>query len=180
VAAAVAAAGIVVVVSLPDSKPRQVAGAGGPEGGAPQEAPEAEAAGGAEAKTAAAPFPTFEESGQSYGPTDLRDLAQRLAEQGHAAFKAPLADTAESYYEDFDPAAFTPEVRQAIACVIHDVPPDQRVVPFTIEAASYEGQPAYIASFLRGPDPDLPFDRLLIWVIDRQSCSLRTSVSQRL
>jgi anti-sigma factor RsiW len=185
VAAAVLAGGVVVLVNLPDTEPRQAAGGGGERpatGGSPQAAPDAEAADGAEAKTAAVPdtVPTFEESDRDYGPTDLRPLAQRLADRSNAALNAGLADSAEAYYEELELSAFTPEIRQAIECVVRDVPPDQPVVPFTIEAASFEGQPAFIASFLQGPAADLPYDRLLIWVVDRQTCSLRTFVSQRL
>jgi hypothetical protein len=185
VAAAVLAGGVVVVVSLPDPEPQQLAGGGGerqPTGEEPQAAPEAEAAEGAEAKRAGAfaAVPTFEESDRDYGPTDLRTLAQRLVDRSRATLSAGLAHTAKTYYQDFDPAAFTAEIRQAIECVVRDVPPDQLVVPLTIEAASFEGHPAFIASFLEGPAPDLPYDRLLIWVVDRQTCSLRTFVSQRL
>lgn len=186
--AAVAAAvlvGGVVVLTLPEGEPRQAAGGGAERpgtGGSPEAAPEAEAADGAEEQTAAAPaaVPTFEQTDRDYALADLRTLAQRLVDRSDAALNAGLARTSEGYYEEVDPAAFTTEIRQAIECVVRDVPPDQLVVPFTIEAAAFEGQPVFIASFLEGPSPDLPYDRLLIWVVDRQTCSLRTFVSQRL
>jgi anti-sigma factor RsiW len=185
VAAAVVAGGV-VVLTLPEDQAQQAGGGLGGERpameGSPQAAPEAETADGADAKAAAAPgvVPVYEESNTDYGAADLHTLAQRLADRSVAVLSAGLARTAESYYEEFDPAAFTAEIRQAIECVVRDVPPDQLVVPFTIEAAQFEGEPAFIASFLEGPAPDQPYDRLLIWVVDRQTCSLRTFVSQRL
>jgi Putative zinc-finger len=183
VAAAIVAGGV-VVLTLPKDGPQQAVGGGGERPavpGSPKAAPEAEADG-AEAQTAAVPatVPAFEETDRDYAAADLRSLAQRLADRSEAVLDAGLADTAERYYEEFDPAAFTTEVRQAIECVVRDVPPDRLVVPFTIEAARFEGEPAFIASFLQGPDPALPYDQLLIWVVDRQTCSLRTFVSQRL
>jgi anti-sigma factor RsiW len=186
VAAAVLAGGVVVLTTLPQDEARQAAGGGGGErpaaGEVPEAAPEAEPDDGTDVQAAAAPgvVPVYEESNTDYAVADLRVLAQRLADRSGAALNEGLARTAEGYYEEFDPAAFTTEIRQAIRCVIEDVPPDQLVVPFTIEAATFEGEPAFVASFLEGPAPDQPYDRLLIWVVDRQTCSLRTFVSQRL
>jgi hypothetical protein len=64
--------------------------------------------------------------------------------------------------------------------VTREVPPEELVVPFVIEAARYEGDMAYVAAFLQGPDPGAPYDRILLWVVDRESCALRTFASQRL
>ncbi|MGH2710938.1 MAG: anti-sigma factor family protein [Actinomycetota bacterium] len=122
--------------------------------------------------------PTYEESDRRYRSKDLAPLARKLRDDAQAAIAAGLSPTATSYFDGFDPAAFGPEVEQAIRCVLNEIPPSQLVVPFRIEAASFEGSPAYIAAFLQGPTPDDPYDRIVIWVVHRESCSLLSLATQ--
>jgi hypothetical protein len=194
VAASVLAAGVIYGISNID-----LGAGGGAESSAPAaqgEAPEAprpeDAGGGAgEADTAttseaaadlrAAPaLPTYLESRRDYDSDDLAPLARRLRDEALGALDAGVQRTAKTFFETFDPAAFTVPVRQAIRCVLAEVPPEQLVVPFRIEAASFEGEPAYVAAFLQGPTPDEPYDRLVIWVVDREGCSLLSLASQLL
>jgi hypothetical protein len=37
-----------------------------------------------------------------------------------------------------------------------------------------------VASFLQGPAPDQAYDRVVIWVVGREDCRLRSLASQRL
>ena len=124
------------------------------------------------------PLPTYSESQRNYEAKDLASLARQLRDDALDALDAGAQRSAKSFFESFDPAAFTVPVRQAIRCVLTEVPPEQLVVPFRIEGASFEGQPAYIAAFLQGPTPEDPYDRLVIWVVDRESCSLQSLASQ--
>ena len=133
---------------------------------------------GATLDQAAPALPTYLESRRDYQPDDLEPLARRLRAEAHAALDAGIQRTAKAFFETFDPAAFTVPVRQAIRCVLVEVPPEQLVVPFRIESASFEGEPAYVAAFLQGPTPDDPYDRLVIWVVDRAGCSLLSLASQ--
>jgi hypothetical protein len=64
--------------------------------------------------------------------------------------------------------------------VIAEVPPEQLVVPIGIEEARFDGRPAYVAAFLQGPAPDERYDRVVIWVVARESCSLLSLATQRL
>ena len=125
-------------------------------------------------------LPIYQESKRDYEPKDLAPLARRLRDDANAALDAGLAPTATAFYADFDPSPFTPEVRGAIDCVLEEVPPEQLVVPYRIEAASFQGEPAYIAAFLQGPTRDDPYDRLVIWVVRRESCGLISLASQLL
>ena len=142
-------------------------------------AADAESAPEVSAGLAAAPsLPTYEETQRDYDPDDLAPLARRLRAEAHEALGRGTERTATRFFENFDPAAFTVPVRQAIRCVLVEVPPTQLIVPFRIEAATFEGAPAYIAAFLQGPTPDDPYDRIALWVVDRETCSLLSFASQ--
>jgi anti-sigma factor RsiW len=193
-AAVLLASGVLVVIAVTGGNEARVAqrdrgsaqapapaaeGQGGAEGGA-QEAPD-EAAATDEASMLAAPaVPTYSESNRDYDGGDLVKIGRRVRDRARAVLDGGLARSATAFYGNFDPAAFTPEVREAIECSLAEVPPDQLLVPFSIEAASFEGQPAYVAAFLQGPAPDQPYDRVVVWVVARDSCSLRSLATQRL
>jgi hypothetical protein len=182
-AAAVLVAGAFVIV-----RGFQTVREGAPGGGqgvrAPAEAPaareEAETAGEAQFAGDQTAVPAYSESNRDYDQGDLVTLGRRLRDDVPAAIRSGLAPTATAFYDDFDVAAFTPQVREAIDCSLREVPPEQLLVPFSIEAASFQGEPAYVAAFLQGPTPDLPYDRVVIWVVARDSCSLRSLATQRL
>lgn len=123
-------------------------------------------------------IPVYVESGHGYQPERLASLARRLRDDARAALDAGIARSATEFYAAFEPSAFTPEVRQAIRCVLAEVPPTQLIVPFRIEAATFEGTEAYIAAFLQGPSPEESYDRVVIWVVDREACSLLSLATQ--
>lgn len=193
VAAAAAAAlllagGVVVVRGLVDGggEAGTAAGGGGDGGGrgaeAASEAPESADQATREGETLlkALDVPTYSESNRDYDNADLVQLGRRFEERSKTALAGGLAPTATAFYRDFDPAAFTPQVREAIECSLREIPPEQLLVPFAIEAASFQGEPAYVAAFLQGPAPDQPYDRVVLWVVARDSCALRSLATQRL
>jgi Putative zinc-finger len=196
VAAAAAAAlllagGVVVIRAVVDGEEAAMPAGGSPQAPAPAAEGQGEAEGGAEAADEAAQtdessmlaapaVPTYTESNRDYDGGDLVKIGRRVRDRARAALDGGLARSATAFYGNFDPASFTPEVREAIECSLAEVPPDQLLVPFSIEAASFEGQPAYVATFLQGPAPDQPYDRVVVWVVARDSCSLRSLATQRL
>jgi Putative zinc-finger len=191
-AAVLLASGVLVVIAVTGGDESRVAqrdrgsaqppapggeGQGGAQGA--QEAADEAAAD--EARMLAAPtVPTYTESNRDYDGGDLVKIGRRVRDRARAALDAGVARSATAFYGNFDPAAFTTEVREAIECSLAEVPPDQLLVPFSIEAASFEGLPAYVAAFLQGPAPDQPYDRVVVWVVARDSCSLRSLATQRL
>jgi hypothetical protein len=185
-AAAVLVAGSVVVIRAVLTSEDEAGGGAGSAERAPGEAPEAgpEAEGGAVPQGALAAdraaVPTYSESNRDYDQADLVAVGRRLRDRARGTILEGLAPTATRFFRDFDPAAFTPQVQRAIECSLREVPPEQLLVPFSIEAATFQGEPAYVAAFLQGPTPDLPYDRVVIWVVARESCSLRSLASQRL
>ena len=134
-----------------------------------------------EARAAKAPeIPTYRETSRDYRPADLSAFARGLRDEVRRALSAGIPPTARAFLDRFDASAFTPPVRQAIRCVLEEVPPSQFVVPFALEAASFQGEPVYLAAFLQGPTPDQPYDRIVIWVVAREGCALRSLASQQL
>lgn len=187
VAAALVAGGVVVVGQLSQDEAPQEVGAGAEEGPRRRALDQ----GGAERAPAAASeegfaqldlpsVPTYVETDRRYDTSSLPRLGQRYRDQVGAALDAGLAPTASAYYQGFELSLFTAEVRTAIRCVLQEIPPEQLVVPFRIEAASFQGDPAYVAAFLQGPAPDQPYDRVLIWAVGRDDCSFLSLASQRL
>ena len=192
-AAVIVGGGAVVVTSLQDGDLETIGGgesAPSPQVGEGQagevqedsefqDAPAESSADEAEAK-ARPVVPTYSESQRNYSAADLVHIARTLRDDTDAALEAGLEPTASQFFSTFDVRAFTPEVRQAIRCVLAEVPPEQLIVPFSIEAAAFDEQPAYVVAFLQGPTPDDPYDRIVIWVVDREGCSLLSLATQRL
>jgi hypothetical protein len=187
IAAAAAAAvlvsgGVVVVQGFRTEEQPATGGAGGEvpaeAPGARQETEAAEAPGALAADQSA--VPTYSESDRDYDQDDLVTLGRRFRDDARTAIQAGLAPSASEFFEDFELAAFTPRVREAIDCSLREIPPEQLLVPFSIEAASFQTEPAYVAAFLQGPTPDLPYDRVVIWVVARDSCALLSLATQRL
>jgi hypothetical protein len=172
----------------------------GPQGGGDRAAqPGVQGAGGAPAERQAAP--ETQEGGSFVGalsgdapslfvqPTDrdytatslarlgqrLRDSARTALEQRHA-----LADTAQQFFADFKLEELPQRTRAAVNCVFDEVPPEQLLVPYAIQEAEFEGEPAFVAAFLQGPSHDTPYDRLLMWVVDRETCALRYYAAHQL
>jgi hypothetical protein len=196
VAAAVVAGGIFVVSNLGSSDSSQSAL---PGSGAPERAEEEGGGAGGESdgvtsaqdQSGEAPAPSFalagppvlpiyRETEREYDASSLAPFARKLRDDAQLAIDSGLAPNATDFFSNFDPEAFGPTVRLAIGCVLADLPPNQLVVPYKIEAASFEGTPAYVAAFLQGPTPDDSYDRIVIWVVDREGCALLSLASQLL
>jgi hypothetical protein len=119
-------------------------------------------------------------TGRDYTPTTLAALGRRLRDQASTTLATRTDDTSEEFYAGFDFESLSPELRRTVNCVFREVPPEQLLVPYSIQEASFQGEPAYVAAFLQGPSPDTPFDRVLIWVVDLKTCSLRYYAAHQL
>jgi anti-sigma factor RsiW len=164
---------------------------GGGEGGgggqaapaAPEQAPEEGAGGTSESqalRAADAGTVVYFESGRNYDPASLAELAPRLRARAAASLKAGFAGTTERFFSDLQLDTVPPAARRAIRCASEGLPPNQPAAPFRIEAARFQGEPVYVAAFLRGPSPQARHDRVLIWVVSREACALRYFASQSL
>jgi hypothetical protein len=119
-------------------------------------------------------------TGRDYTPTTLAALGRRVRDQVGTTLATRADMTAQDFYAGFDIESLSPKIRRTVNCVFREVPPEQLLVPYSIQEASFQGQAAYVAAFLQGPSPDTPYDRVLIWVVDRKTCSLRYYAAQQL
>jgi hypothetical protein len=182
-AAVLVAGGVVMIRSLDQETEEGVRSAGAGADGAQEDqaaAPEAlEGAGGGQlARTGG--LPRYSETSANYTQGGLVVLARSLRDDARTAIDQGLARSATSFFTAFDPSTLPRDLREFYRCVVAEVPPEQLIVPFTILEAEFEDEPAYIASFLQGPGPDQPYDRLVMWVVGRDDCRLRSLASQRL
>jgi hypothetical protein len=120
------------------------------------------------------------ESDRDYDPAALAKLAPRLRAQATSALRRGFAQTTQRFFDELRLDTVPPAARRAVRCASEGLPPDQPATPFRIEAARFQGEPVYVAAFLRGPSPEARHDRLLLWVVTREGCDLRYFAAQRL
>jgi Putative zinc-finger len=117
---------------------------------------------------------------RDYDPAALARLAPRLRTEAEASLRRGFPETTDRFFSELSLEAVSGPARRAIRCASQGLPPDQPAAPFRIEAARFQGEPVYVAAFLRGPDPSARHDRVLIWVVTREACLLRYFASQDL
>jgi hypothetical protein len=179
--AAAAAAGVLLGAIVVLGQLETEGAAGG--GGAPQVqegAPERDDGRQPAAAPASGANVIVRRSSRDYTPTTLAALGRRLRDQARSTLSARSDSTSQEFYAGFDIQSLSPAVRRTVNCVFREVPPEQLLVPYSIQEAAFEGEPAYVAAFLQGPSPDTPYDRVLIWVVDRETCSLQYYAAQQL
>ena len=122
----------------------------------------------------------YTESDTKYTTATLTSVVRRFAADAESALAEGFPATARDYYAQFNLTALEEPAQKALECVNTGVPPDRTVVPFVIEAASFETRPAYLVAYLRGPDADSPYDRVQVVVVDRESCGVLHFARQNL
>ena len=124
--------------------------------------------------------PPFTTSKVDYTPASLASLGRDLRDDARLLLQEGFPNTSTKYFADFRVESLRKEARTAVQCALAEVPAEQPVVPLLVQRASFEGTPVYVAAFLQGPSPTTPYDRLLIWVVDRETCALRYYAAHRL
>jgi Putative zinc-finger len=177
-AAVLVAGGAVAITAVLGDGSQEAASVGdAPAGASPAPAPAQEAAG---QELTARPdrLPTYVESNRDYSVGDLTRLVGGLRRLADTEVKAGRVPTAAAFSPKADRGALTRTIRRALACTLLDDPPEEPVVPFTIEAAAFLGEPAYVATFLRGPAPDRPANQILVRIVSRDSCQVRYTITR--
>lgn len=185
VAAGILAGGVVLVgQGLLGGEQGQGVGAGAPQPAQEQDGPTEESAGekadSSLATRDAATSIRFTTSQQDYTPASLANLGRSLRDDARTLLAQGFPKTAEVYFANVEVESLAKEPREALQCVLREVPADQPVVPILVQKAFFEGKPAYVVAFLQGPSETTPYDRLLIWVADRETCSLEYYAAHRL
>ncbi len=141
---------------------------------------EAEAPSALEASREGRAGPLFTASDRDYDPDTLAKLGGRLKDQATASIPSGFPQPATAFYDEFRVSDFPPAARAAARCILEELPPRDLAVPFLIQEAWFQGDPVYVAAFLQGPGADEPYDRLLLWVLEREGCALRYFATIRL
>lgn len=154
--------------------------AGGPEGGEGAGAPEAPDEDRAVSEAATSPYPRVRRTMTDHDAASIQRLASDLRDEAQGAVDAGLPRDAFAFYEAFPVDSFPPIARRALVCAGQGLQPDRSVVPFEIQDARWEGEPAWVVSYLLGPEPTEPYDRVQILVVGRQDCRILLFAEQRL
>lgn len=128
----------------------------------------------------AAVGPRYRETARDYDTATILAFGRRLRAEVRASLGSGFREPATEFYQDFELDRFPDEARLAAECLLREAPPDELVVPYLVERASFQGQPAFVGAFLQGPSRDEPYDRILLWVVERPGCTLRYFATVRL
>jgi putative zinc finger protein len=124
--------------------------------------------------------PLYTESDTNYTAATLMPVVKRFSADAERALDEGFPPTARDYYGQQSLTALVEPAQKALKCVNTGVPPDRTVVPFVIEAASFEERPAYLVAYLRGADEVSPYDRIQLVVVSRESCGVLHFARQKL
>jgi len=153
----------------------------GPDAGAPPPAADEEGAEGERsAVQARVSYPVVRRTGADHDPASIVALAGSLRDEAEEALAAGLPTDAFAFYETFPVDSFRRAAREALICAGQGLEPERSVVPFVIEEASWDGEPAWVVSYLQGPDPGAAYDRVQILVVHREECRVLHFAQQRL
>jgi hypothetical protein len=125
-------------------------------------------------------YPTFRRSERNYDGAALASLAEDLTGQAKQALEQGFPEPPAAYYTRNTLAAFSARTQQALSCIVKAVSPDRSLAPFTVVAARFEGEPAYFGAFLQADRPDRPYAELVLYVVSRDGCALRSFARQQL
>jgi hypothetical protein len=128
----------------------------------------------------AAVYPRYAKVKTRYTIETLTDATRRFATEAQQALTEGFPSTARDFYAGYDLDSLPDAARRAVACINRGIPPDRTVVPFIVEAARFEGTPAHLVVYLRGADPQTPYDRIQVVVVDRATCGVLHFALQRL
>lgn len=125
-------------------------------------------------------YPTFRRSARDYGGAALASLADELTGEARQALELGFPEPPAAYYTRTSLVAFSSQTRRALSCIVKAVSPDRSLAPFTVVAARFEEEPAYIGAFLQADRPDRPYAEVVLYVVSREGCALRSFARQQL
>jgi hypothetical protein len=126
-------------------------------------------------------YPRFRRTAQDYDGAALASLAEDLAGQAKQALDRGFPEPPALYYTRTSALlALDARTKRALTCVGKAVSPDRSLAPFTVVAARFEGEPVYVGAFLQADGPDRPYAELVLYVVSREGCALRSFARQQL
>ena len=126
-------------------------------------------------------YPTFRRSERDYDGASIVSLARTLTEEAKQALDQGFPEPPADYYTRTAALIELPaRTRQALSCIVTAVSPDRSLAPFTVVVARFEGEPAYVGAFLQADRPDRPYAEVVLYVVSRDDCALRSFARQQL
>jgi hypothetical protein len=129
---------------------------------------------------AATAYPTFRRSARDYDGAALPALARTLTAAARSALEQGFPEPPARFYTQTAFLSSDRRTQRALSCVVEAVSPDRSLAPFTVVAARFEGEAAYIGAFLQADRPDQPYAEVALYVVSRDGCVLRSFARQRL
>jgi hypothetical protein len=125
-------------------------------------------------------YPTYRRSGRDYDGVSLASLAQDLTTEAKRALEQGFPEPPAAFWTRTSLLSSAARTRRALSCVAEAASPDRSLAPFTVVVARFEGKPAYVGAFLQADNPDRSYDELVLYVVSRDDCALRSFARQRL
>jgi hypothetical protein len=125
-------------------------------------------------------YPFFGRTAEDYDSSSINRLSREVTVGARKALDEGFLEPPARWYAYNLLAALPAQTRRALACVASAVSPGRSLAPYSILAASYEGEPAYVGAFLQADQPDRPYRHLVLYVVSRQDCTLRSFARQQL
>jgi hypothetical protein len=129
---------------------------------------------------AATAYPIYRRSDRDYDGLSLGVLARDLTTEAKGALEAGFPEPPALFYTRTAFLSSDRRSQRALSCLVEAVSPDRSLAPFTVVAAKFEGEPAYVGAFLQADRPDSRYAELVLYVVARDDCSLRSFARQRL
>jgi anti-sigma factor RsiW len=125
-------------------------------------------------------YPTYRRSGRDYDSVSLASLARDLTTDAKRALEQGFPEPPAAFWTRTTLLSSAARTRRALSCVAEAASPDRSLAPFTVLVARFEGKPAYVGAFLQADTPDRSYDELVLYVVSRDDCALRSFARQRL
>jgi putative zinc finger protein len=108
---------------------------------------------------------------KNYNETTLNSLARAaLSNAGSPAGATPPEDATAAASQGAKLGSAT-EIQTALTCVGNAVPHDDQATPFRLLQAQFNGKPAYLAFYYRGPQ-GAPPTSVVVWIVDSATCAV--------
>lgn len=125
-------------------------------------------------------YPSFQRTSRNYDSDSLAGLAADFTTGAKKALNEGFLEPPAAWHRLTLVASLPAQTRRALACVVQAIGPDRSLAPYSVLAASYEGEPAYVGAFLQADEPEKPYRQVVLYVVSRQGCALRSFARQQL
>jgi putative zinc finger protein len=127
-----------------------------------------------------ADYPVFQRSSRDYDAASLNALTAQLTRSAKGALDQGFPEPPLEYHRRVLLAKLPAQTRQSLTCVVRAVSPDRSLAPYSVLITTYDGEPVYVGAFLQADEPNRPYRQLVLYVVSRQDCTLKSFARQQL